>query len=205
MGADYFAVVFVLVLVVLFAGFMRWVAWDFARDRRSRLLRQAGEGDAQALYELGLELYQGESRRQSRKAVECFRRAADAGLAEALAMLGECYASGVGVERCAARAVQCWKQAAGRGCVLAMGFLADYYAEGEAADAALMAHYCHAAARKGDLDACCRLGLCYLHGKGVKPSRGRAIAWLRYAAERQHAEASRLLREMQVPFCGDEP
>lgn len=200
---DFGWLILVGIVFVLYV-FMRWVAWDFKRDLRSRRLNKANTGDAQSLYDLGMDAYyKGRSARQRQSAVEFFRRASDAGHTDALAMLGECYANGVGVEKNVSRALQYWKQAAERSSLQAMGYLIDYYAEGEAEDSALMAHYCHSAARLGDLDACWKLGLCFLHGDGVAQNRKQALKWLRYAAERRHIGAARLLREMGISFCGD--
>ncbi len=72
--------------------------------------------DANALNNLGERYYYGRGVEQDyKKAVECYRKAAELGLAEAQCNLGYCYKTGYGVERDLNMAVRWFRKAAEQG------------------------------------------------------------------------------------------
>jgi TPR repeat protein len=52
------------------------------------------------------------------------------------------------------------------------------------------------AARMENKEACYRLGLMLLEGRGCKPNREKAAKWFKMAAEKNHVRAQRKLDEM---------
>ena len=55
------------------------------------------------------------------------------------------------------------------------------------------------AAEKGDADAQCKLGVCYLHGEGVEKDEHEAVKWYRKAAEQGNADAKEALKRLGEP------
>ena len=51
-------------------------------------------------------------------------------------------------------------------------------------------------ARMGNSEACYRLGLMLLEGRGCKPNREKAAKWFKTAAEKNHKRAQQKLEEM---------
>ena len=51
------------------------------------------------------------------------------------------------------------------------------------------AYWYHAAAEKGNADAQCNLGYCYIQGKGVKKNESEAVRWYTLSAKQGNANA----------------
>ena len=108
------------------------------------------------------------ARRQAEvEAAAAFRKAADAGDADAQINLGACYYEGRGVPKNKAEAVEWYRKAA---------------------------HQFGEAAHQGDVEAQYRLGECFLKGIGMPQRDVKAVEWLRKAKEGGHKKAGQLLK-----------
>lgn len=136
---------------------------------------------AEMLNELGNQCLDSEDYEE---AVGYFRQAAEAGLADALANLGNCYFHGCGVEKSYEQAVACFKPAAAQGNVTAQFNLGIccYYGGGTERDYDKAFQYFKLAAEQGDRDAMYRLGVCYYFGHGTAKDHDTAFKYYRMAA-----------------------
>ena len=118
------------------------------------------------------------------EAVLLFRRAADAGDAEAMALMGLCYQLGAGVQQDLVEAVDWLQSAADGGSINGMAGLGDAYFNGRGVqqDYAQAAQWLAAAGPSHGL-AQNTLGLCYAEGFGVPQDPARALACFVRAAE----------------------
>ena len=118
------------------------------------------------------------------EAVGYFRQAAESGLADALANLGNCYFHGYGVEKSYEQAVACFKPAADQGNLTAQFNLGIcyYYGGGIDKDYDKAFKYFKLAAEQGDSDAMYRLGVCYYFGHGTAKDHDTAFNYYRMAA-----------------------
>jgi hypothetical protein len=118
-------------------------------------------------------------------AVEQYRLAADAGLAEAQFALALLYAAGRGVSRNAARAAEWYRTAADQGHAAAQCKLARLYFEGKGVprDEAQAFRWYHKAAEQGLAAAQHNLGELYATGRGVPRDAARAEYWYQRAAQ----------------------
>jgi hypothetical protein len=106
----------------------RGVAKD-AEAATALFRRAAAEGDAEALYRLGLGAREGRLENSEGDAASYFRRAADSGQVEAMFQVGEALRGGD--ESSVADAAAWYRRAASRGHLEAMHRLSDMYARGE--------------------------------------------------------------------------
>ena len=112
-------------------------------------------------------------------AAEWYRRAAEAGWAEAEYLLGNCYYEGAGVEQSEEQATVWWLKADRQGygeAQLRLGY--HWFRKGEmeqAFDRFLRA------ANQGIPIAQAWLGICYQYGYGAAPNREKAVEWFRKA------------------------
>ncbi|MDD6394886.1 MAG: tetratricopeptide repeat protein [Acutalibacteraceae bacterium] len=136
---------------------------------------------AEKLNELGNQCLDSENYED---AVGYFRQAAEAGLADALANLGNCYFHGCGVEKSYEQAVACFKPAAAQGNVMAQFNLGIcyYYGGGTERDYDKAFQYFKLAAEQGDSDAMYRLGVCYYFGHGTAKDHDTAFKYYQMAA-----------------------
>lgn len=187
--------------VLLFRLGCRWVDRDFNRSRRRALSVAAEDGRAEALYMLAQDMMGSgsPSAAEAQRAVELYRRAADAGHGAAMDALAECYMQGNGVEQDSARAICLWQQSLAAGYHEARLALAECYLEGMGVpqDAARAVALYRQSAREDVPHAFYMLARCYLLGRGVPESRRSALKWLRRAALYRHPEAEILLDELE--------
>ena len=164
------------------------------------LLEQAEQGDAQAQYEVGRRLWNGDGVDQDHKqAADWFDRAARQGLAAAQCALGLCYERGDGVEQSYSQAVAWCRWAAQQGDAEAQCRLGRYLAAGCGVrkDAAEAAVWYRNAADQGLAEAQYELGQCYEQGKGVPKDKAQAAKWYQKAADQGHENAKRALRKLK--------
>jgi TPR repeat protein/3D (Asp-Asp-Asp) domain-containing protein len=119
------------------------------------------------------------------EAVNCFRKAAGAGLADAMYSLGRCYHLGEGVDKDAAEAAKWYLKAAETGDADGMYSLGRCYhlGEGVTKDAAEAANWFRKAAEAGSADGMRFVGCCYRLGEGVTKDAAEAAKWYLKAAE----------------------
>ena len=125
------------------------------------------------------------------KAVNCYRKAAEQGNADAQYNLGLCYASGQGVTQDYTEAVKWYRQAAEQGNTYAQNNLGAcyYYGEGVPQDYTEAVKWYRQAAEQGNTYAQNNLGACYYCGEGVTQNYQEAVKWFRKAAERGYVKA----------------
>jgi uncharacterized protein len=121
---------------------------------------------------------------------EAMKRA-DKGDARAMTLLGELYASGLGVPLSEAKAAKWYRLAADRGDRDAMFALAIFHMSrrGGLHDRAESAKLLAAAAKLGHSAAAYDLGLLYLEGQQFPQDFGRAAEWFKMASHEGNAEA----------------
>jgi serine/threonine protein kinase len=132
---------------------------------------------------------------------ESFRKAADAGNAQAAVLLGTLYAQGLGGPKSDWDAVRMFRQAAETGNARGMFNLGLMYESGrvvgDGKDPKSAAHWYTEASKRGDGDAAYRLGMMYEEGRGVEKDLKEAG---RLYSKSQSADAKlRLARLSQDP------
>lgn len=126
------------------------------------------------------------------KAVPWFRKAAEAGYAPAMSILGVFYAGGGGVPRDYDEAVSWYRKSAALGYSVAMYNLGIRYADGIGVggqDYPQAVHWFERAAALDHTGAMEALGYLYLVGRGVARDDARAIDWFRRAADHGRPDA----------------
>ncbi|MBX3468591.1 MAG: sel1 repeat family protein, partial [Planctomycetes bacterium] len=127
--------------------------------------------------------------RDAGQAVAWLRRAADAGRADAQALLAEHLAAGLGVARDLTEALRLFAAAANAGEPAAMTGLARLLLAGPEATWAEGARWAHKAAGAGHTPGMVLLAGTLTKGRGVRRSTRNAISYLRRAAERGDGDA----------------
>ena len=128
------------------------------------------EADSDELCQQGIAYEEGQGvEKDTVKAVELYRQAADLGNADAMYRLAMCYMNGKGVEPEAIIGQQWSQKAAELGNIDAMVLLGACYAGGVGVekDESMAAEWYQKAADLGDVDAMIKLGYCYDNGSGV--------------------------------------
>ncbi len=158
---------------------------------------EAGQGDAQAQYHLGVMLYDNArgALRDYPEAAKWFRQAAAQGHALAQYNLGVMYYRGEGTPRDYAEAAKWFRQAATKGYALAQYNLGVMYYRGEGAlrDSAEAAKWFRQAATQGYALAQYYLGVMYYNGEGVPRDYVEAYMWFSLAAAQGDADARKNL------------
>lgn len=131
------------------------------------------------------------------KAVALYRRAAEAGSAEAQARLGALYAAGTGVPKDDAEAARLYAKASSAGLAWAQEIYAQILFEGRGTkqDLAESAKWRRKAARQGNVDAMYNMAALYAEGQGVERSDFESGAWLNQAARHGSVDALRILAD----------
>lgn len=126
------------------------------------------------------------------------RAGADAGVVEAVFLMGTAYDEGLGVAEDPAEAAVWFRRAAERGHVLAQHNLGNAYAAGRgiAQDDRLAVAWWLKAAAEGDAIPQLRLGEAYELGRGVERDEAQARRWYRDAAGRGNAAAAAALARL---------
>ena len=149
---------------------------------RTRPVDQTMPLDADELCRRAKAAYAGENYQE---AVRLFRLSADAGNAEAMYMLGDCYCYGWGVDEDEAQAVVWYRKAAEAGNAHAMYRLGNCYYRGSGVDAddTLAVAWYRKAAEAGNAGAMYELGNCYYYGWGVDADYTQAAEWYQKAVK----------------------
>ena len=123
--------------------------------------------------------------------IPVWRKAADAGVAEAQWLLGLCYGWGSGVQQDRTEMVLWLRKAADGGNVLAQYVLGDCCCTGQGTfqDPEEGLKWFHKAAEQGYAAAQCKLGFRFYHGQDISRDWGQAVKWWRKAAEQNMASA----------------
>jgi hypothetical protein len=169
-----------------------------ARDplgREAEVMRRTGDpeartGDPEAEYQLAM-IYAKGPRQDLPRAVTWFRKAADAGMADAQYDLATLYASGLGVPADMQQALKWYRLAAAQNHPLAQYNLAVAQAQGRGIpqNPSIAAKLFLQAAEQGVVPAMVNLAILYQQGKGVATSPVDSYAWYEAAAEHGDAEA----------------
>ncbi len=117
--------------------------------------------------------------------VECYKKAAEQGDAEAQYNLGVCYYTGTGIKEDKEEAAHWYRKAAENGNAMAQYNLGNCYYTGtgikEDKEKAVL--WYRKAAEQGNKIAQYSLGFCYKNGTGIKEDKEEAARWYRKAAE----------------------
>lgn len=139
------------------------------------------------------------ARRTARTVIGAVETSAEAGVLEAVFLMGTAYDEGLGKPVDPAQAALWHRRAAERGHVLGAHNLANAYSDGRGVplDPALAVRWWTQAAEQGDAITQLRLGEAYEAGRGVAQDVEAAVAWYRRAAERGNAQAAEALRRLE--------
>jgi TPR repeat protein len=164
------------------------------------LLKRAGAGDVQALYDLGQMYGRGTGApRDPVKAMEWYQKAAAQRHAEAQNSLGEMYAYGDdGVAKDVAKAAEWFQRAAAQGSASGQFNLGRIYYNGSGVpkDAAKAREWLEKAATQGYARAQLALGLLHQNGIGVAKDSAKALEWYQKAAAQGYAPGQSMLGAM---------
>ena len=144
--------------------------------------RAATEGDAMAMFEIGLRLMEGRTAPSDPKAAMVwFAQAASRGYAPAQYSVGTLFEKGNGVARDTGAARDWYRLAADQGNIRAMHNLAVLYATGieGASEPKTAAEWFLRAAQHGMRDSQYNLGILYARGVGVEQNLGESYRWFR--------------------------
>ena len=142
-------------------------------------------GGADGMFSLGQSYESGEGAAQNyEKAIEWYRKAAEAGNATAMDRIGYLYEHGKGMTEDDGQAFEWFQKAATRGSALGMfnlGYLYDA-GKGVAKDSAQAMAWYRKAADAGDAAAMNNIGAMYQNGESVEKDFAKALDWYRKAA-----------------------
>lgn len=159
----------------------------FCKD--ANMVMTADARDANAQFEMGKHYEAGvDVEKDAVKAAQCYRRAAELGLAEAQFHLGNCYYYGKGVETNLTEAAKWHKKAAEQGFHLAQFAFASCCFNGDGVEKNICEaiEWFRKAAEQGFTVAQYALGDCYYYHFQDKQE---ALAWYRKAAEQGNPDA----------------
>lgn len=124
--------------------------------------------------------------------IKWLKKAARAGHAKSIYLLGKFHAAGRGVEQDTGKTRRLWIRAGNKGELEAQTGLAQFYASGGAMKRAVK--WWRMAAKQGDAESQYWLGLMYSQGKGgLRKHSGHAKSWWRKAAAQGHEQAQAAL------------
>ena len=156
--------------------------------------------EAKKFNELGEDYYYGRNgkRKDFKKAVTNYRKAAEQGYAEAQKNLAYMYDNGKGVEQSYTEAVKWYRKAAEQGYAAAQFNLANMYNNGKGVEQSYTeaVKWYRKAAEQGNAKAQNNLANMYYDGEGVEQSYTEAVKWYRKAAKQGNAKAQFNLAEM---------
>lgn len=170
---------------------------DTPERRFVRLLAEAQSGVVTAATAVAGAYFHGRGTMTNLSAaVYWYRRAAEAGDADAQSSLGLCLLRGYGCETNRTGAVEWYRKAAEKGNLAAMNDLAFCLlnAIGTERDEPQAFEWAMRAAERGFAAAQVMVAECYLDGRGVDRDRDRADVWLHRAVRQGNARARMLLR-----------
>lgn len=151
---------------------------------------------------------EGETKRDIKKALELYERAAEKGHAQVQINVAQLY-DGIDdymnttttlrkvIDRDPKKAMEWLKKAAAQGDVVALSTIGDkyYFGIGVEKDYAMAFLFCEKAAEKGSFSDLMRLAEMYEKGVGVRRNIEAALYWYRKAAERGADDAEKKLKE----------
>ena len=179
-----------ILLTLLFAVISSAI---YAADDYYYYIDKAKNGNKIAQYNIGYFYYYGEGgvSRDYEKAVSWYRKAANQGLAEAQAALGQVYSEGHGVTKDYSMAAYWYSKAVEQGNAVAQNNLGVLYSKGQGVpkDKYKAAELYLKAADKGDEVAQYNIAGCYADGKGVAKSEYNAFRYYQKSAEQGYASA----------------
>jgi TPR repeat protein len=149
--------------------------------------------DAKEIYYLASQLHVRAGRAQAPRQAQLYQQAflkfhqvlqVDPAMPDAQNFIGDCFASGLGVELDLVQAAMWFQKAAGQGVAVAEYNLGVLYQNGDGVkqDFKQAAAWFQKAAEQGIAQAQYPLGQMYYRGRGVKKDLPKAIAWFRKAA-----------------------
>lgn len=140
----------------------------------------ANDNHIQAMHGLGLLHQEGKLVKQDHaKALEWFKKSADAGYAPSMTEIGIHHSRGFGVPRNDEESVHWYRKGAKAGDPIGMYNLANRYAAGRGIeqDLAQAAHWYLKSAEAGDIDAMNNIAVYYDNGRGVPKNEAEALKW----------------------------
>jgi TPR repeat protein len=163
-------------------------------------LYRAGEGDAEAQYELAIifETSKGNSEEHSAESIKWLKRAAFQGHARAQYALGRAFMKGYGVDQDYKKGLQWLILSAKQGNSYAENFLGVAFRNGLGVvrDPQEALYWYTRAATQGNLRAAqYNLGRVYEYGAGIEKNEELAIQWYQRAASQGHYESLQKLAE----------
>ena len=179
-------------------GIIKSLDEDVSKFQGCKIAAEAG--DKRAMYALALMYLYGEdgASKDFHAANDWFRRAADANVAEAIRMVGECYEEGWGCYVDRQAAIRWYKFAAEAGDPKATLKLSKMYINGEDVDKDYgeALKWLFKAAGFYDADAMQMLGDCYRYGYGTYKDVDTAIRWYEKAIRAGSDTAKKFLDEL---------
>lgn len=152
-------------------------------------------------YELG-KLYQSGNGidKDSKKATEWYKKAAEQGNADAQNDLAKCYYYGEGVEKNLLEAAVWYRKSAEQGNAKAQNYLGEcyYYGEGVKKNLYEAIVWYKKSANQGNAEAQYSLGHCYEHGAGVRRDLQEAISWYNKSATQGNENAQQALSKINI-------
>ena len=167
--------------------------------------RSASVGCPQGSLGLGLALLRAaRDEAGQREAATEIRKAAAAGLGDAIYVLGAMTELGIGVTRDLAAAAELFRVAAEKGIRQGQSRWGLALLRGHGVERNLVAgeSWLRRAANAGDAEAAALVGHLHARGGELPPNYAEAALWLRRAAEQGHAGASRMLAQLYLTGAG---
>lgn len=153
----------------------------------------ANAGDANAMNRMGLIYGNGRDGVPAdyAKALDWYRKSADAGNNDARANLGVMYELGQGTQTDSPKAIELYKSAAANGSSFAMTRLGIMYQDGKGmkADSKEAVRWYQKAVDAGSPEAMNYLGVCYVNGDGVAEDDKKCVELLTKAADQNYVTA----------------
>ena len=136
------------------------------------------------------------------KAMECFRKAADAGNAQAMYEIGSLYFYGKGVKKKYMKALDWYLKASENGYARAFYAIGYMFYEGCGVyqDYITALEWFRKAADKGDADAMFNIAVMYGKGQGVEQDEGGTLCWMRNSANAGNEQAKAVFDQMMSKF-----
>lgn len=156
------------------------------RERTFQLYRKAAETSLDGLCNLGHCYSDGiGTDKDDKKAVECYRIAAENGSAQGQYDLAVCYRNGEGVKQDFAKAVELYEKAIAQGHSNAMSNLGLLYDNGIGVevDKSKAIKYYQMSAENGNMQGQFLLGSKYFYGDGIEQNYEEAVKWFAEAAQ----------------------
>jgi hypothetical protein len=157
-----------------------------------QLLKQAVEGDVNAMNEVGECYFHGKKvKKNESEAMEWYKKSAEAGNSDAMVSVGKGYFSGSGVQKNQIEALNWYQRASNAGSSYGMFLVGDCHLLGwgtDKNDSEALKWY-KKAADFGNGNGMCGIGHCYLNGWGVEENNVEALKWFKRGADAGNAEA----------------